>query len=235
MQENIEQYKKITLKDLKKDFECQSFLKITELQLEVLGYTEHGNRHASIVANWTGDILRETGTATMREINLGELAGYLHDVGNAVNRNNHAQSGAILAYNLLLKKGLNPNDAAEIMLAIGNHDEGQGTPVSKISAALIIADKADVHKSRVRRTKIVNSENKYLQDIHDRVNSAAENSYLKFNPENKEITLNIKIDTAICAVMDYFEIYFSRMSFCRKAAAFLNCKFGLVINNVKLL
>ena len=231
----IIQDKKITLKDLKKDLEFQAFLNITELQLEALGYTEHGNRHASIVANWTGDILREIGGSTEREINLGELAGYLHDIGNAVNRNIHAQSGAILAYDLLIKKGLNPKDAAEIMLAIGNHDEVQGTPVSRISAALIIADKADVHKSRVRRNKVINFENKYIQDIHDRVNSAAENSYLKFDPELREITLNIKIDTAICAVMDYFEIYFSRMSFCRKAAAFLHCKFGIVINGVKLL
>lgn len=224
----------ITLKDLKKDPEVQALINVTELQLEVLGYTEHSNRHLSIVANWTGDILRDIGCSE-REINLGEMAGYLHDIGNAVHRSQHAQSGAILAYHLLTKKGLSYTDAAEIMLAIGNHDEGQGTPVSKISAALIIADKADVHKSRVRRSKIKNFENKYIQDIHDRVNTAAENSYLKYNPDNKEITLNITINTDICSVMDYFEIYFSRMSFSRKAAGFLNCKFGLLINNIKLL
>ena len=224
----------ITLKDLKKDPEVQALINVTELQLEVLGYTEHSNRHLSIVANWTGDILRNLG-ASEREINLGEMAGYLHDIGNAVHRNQHAQSGAILAYEILAKRGLEYKDAAEIMLAIGNHDEGQGTPVSKISAALIIADKADVHKSRVRRSKVKNIDNKHIQDIHDRVNMAAENSYLKFEPETREISLNININTQICSVMDYFEIYFSRMSFSRKAAAFLDCKFGLIINNNKLL
>lgn len=233
MQDKTLQFKKVTLKDLKKDAELQALINVSERQLEALGYTEHGNRHLSIVANWTGDVLRDI-DSTEHEINMGELAGYLHDIGNVVNRNIHAQTGAVLAYDLLLRKGLDPNDAAEIMLAIGNHDESQGTPVSKISAALIIADKADVHKSRVRRNKIINYENKYIQDIHDRVNTAAENSFLKYSSVSKEITLNIIINTDICSVMDYFEIYFSRMSFCRKAAAFLHCKFGLIINGVKL-
>jgi len=225
----------LTVKDLKKDPEVQALINVTELQLEVLGYTEHSNRHLSIVANWTGDILRYI-NATPREINLGELAGYLHDIGNAVHRNQHAQSGAMLAYQLLTKNGLAFEDAAEIMLAIGNHDEDKGTPVSKISAALIIADKADVHKSRVRKNRALQSGmiNKYLQDIHDRVNTAAENSFLQYNNGN-EIILNLTINTNICSVTDYFEIYFSRTSFSRSAAQFINCKFGLVINGVKLL
>ncbi|MCL1901246.1 MAG: HD domain-containing protein [Firmicutes bacterium] len=226
----------LTVKDLKNDPEVQALINVTELQLEVLGYTEHSNRHLSIVSNWTGDVLRFV-NATPREINLGELAGYLHDIGNAVHRNQHAQSGAMLAYQLLTKNGLGFEDAAEIMLAIGNHDEDKGTPVSKISAALIIADKADVHKSRVRkiRTSQSGSVNKYLQDIHDRVNTAAENSFLLYNSNDNEIVLNLTINTNICTVMDYFEIYFSRTSFSRSAAQFLKCKFGLIINGVRLL
>lgn len=225
----------LTVKDLKKDPEVQALINVTELQLEVLGYTEHSNRHLSIVSNWTGDVLRFI-KATPREINLGEIAGYLHDIGNAVHRNQHAQSGAMLAYQILTKNGLCFEDAAEIMLAIGNHDEEKGTPVSKISAALIIADKADVHKSRVRKNRASQSGmiNKYLQEIHDRVNTAAENSFLQYNNDN-EIVLYLTINTSICTVMDYFEIYFSRTSFSRSAAQFLKCKFGLVINGVKLL
>ncbi len=224
----------ITLKELKNDREVQQLIKVTEVELEVLGFTEHSNRHLSIVANWAGELLRKLG-ATEHEIYLAEIAGYLHDIGNAVNRYDHSQSGAILAYMMLTRRGMDYGDAAEIMLAIGNHDEASGEPVSKVSAALILADKSDVHKSRVRKNKV---HNLATNDIHDRVNLAAESSYLSVDTVEsgeKIITLNITIDTKICSVMDYFEIYFNRMKLCKRAAAFLGCKFSLKINNVELL
>ena len=227
----------ITIKDLKKDAEVSALINVTEKQLEVLGFTEHSQRHLSIVSHWAGDILRAIG-APEREVNLGEIAGYLHDLGNAVNRVDHAQSGAILAYNILVRLGLSFEDASDIMLAIGNHDEEHGIPVSRISAALIIADKSDVHKSRVRRNKmpslLVGKEG-HITDIHDRVNYAAESSHLTTNFKNKTILLDIVINTEICPVMDYFEIYFNRMKLCRRAAEFLGLTFSLVINNVVML
>jgi hypothetical protein len=224
----------LTVKDLKKDAEISALINITEEQLEVLGFTEHSVRHLSIVSNWAGFILKEI-DADEREINLAEIAGYLHDIGNSVNRNDHAQSGAIFAYNLLIKRGMSYRDASEIMMAIGNHDEEYGFPVSRISAALIIADKSDVHKSRVRRTKmpnILSQKDKFITDIHDRVNYAAESSRLLVDKTNKIIKLDIAINTNLCPVIDYFEIYFNRMSLCRRAAEFLGMRFSLVINNV---
>lgn len=222
----------ITVKELKKNREVQALLSVTERQLEVLGFTEHSNRHVSIVSNWAGDILRATG-ADERTVNLGEIAGYIHDIGNAINRNDHAQSGAILAYNILTKLGMDCDDAAEVMMAIGNHDEGQGQPVSVVSSALIIADKSDVHRSRVRRNKLIKGIS--INDIHDRVNYAAESSHLEFDKKNKIILLNIVIDTEICPVMDYFEIYYGRMKLCRRAAEYMGWTFSLKINQSVLL
>lgn len=222
----------ITIKELKKDPEIQALISVTEQQLEALGFTEHSNRHVSIVSNWTGDILREVG-ADERQINLGEIAGYVHDIGNAINRYDHAQSGALLSYRILVNMGMSFEDAAEIMMAIGNHDEGQGQPVSVISAALIIADKSDVHRSRVRKNKFKSVVN--LSDIHDRVNYAAESSHLTFDHDKKIIELRITIDTELCPVMDYFEIYYGRMKLCRRAAEYLGWTFSLNINNTKLM
>jgi metal-dependent HD superfamily phosphatase/phosphodiesterase len=229
--------KTLTLKEIKKDPEILAFINVTEKQLEVLGFTEHSARHLSIVANWAGYIMREI-NATQREVNLAEIAGYLHDLGNSVNRNDHAQSGAMLAYNYLTRKGMDYEDAAEIMMAIGNHDEDHGIPVSRICAALILADKSDVHISRLRRSKmpnILSQKEKYITDIHDRVNYAAESSKLIVDNDNKIIRLNITINTKICPVIDYFEIYFSRMNLCRRAAEFLKMNFSLVINDVVML
>ena len=155
----------------------------------------------------------------------------MHDIGNCINRADHAQSGAILAYNILKRLGCDLQSCAEIMMAIGNHDEKYGQPVSDISSALIIADKADVHKSRVKKP----IDNVFTANIHDRVNLAAERSYLSVDRAAASITLNIEIDTQICSVMDYFEIYFGRMQLCRRAAEFLNSRFSLVINGVSLL
>ncbi len=207
-------------------------MSIAESQIEALGFTEHSVRHSSIVSKWAGEILDSIG-AEQRRVELAQIAGYLHDIGNSVNREDHAQSGALLAYNILTRMGMPYKEAAEIMMAIGNHDEQQGLPVSDITAALIIADKADVHKSRVR-TNITRMSMGNL-NIHDRVNLAAEKSFVHVDEKTNEIILNITINTDLCPVMDYFEIYFKRMQLCRRAADFLDRKFGLMINNVRLL
>lgn len=215
---------------LRRDSEVEAIMEMSEKQIEALGFTEHSRRHAGIVSKWSGEILRTLGKDENR-IRLAEVAGYLHDIGNCINRKDHAQSGAILAYKIVTRLGMPFSDAAEIMMAIGNHDEQYGQPVSDISSALIIADKADVHKSRVKNT--INDV--FKANIHDRVNLAAERSFVKVEDEGKTIALHIEIDTAICSVMDYFEIYFGRMQLSRKAAEFLGCRFALVINGVALL
>ena len=207
-------------------------MSIAESQIEALGFTEHSVRHSSIVSKWAGEILSAIG-AEQRRVELVQIAGYLHDIGNSVNREDHAQSGALLAYNILTRMGMPYKEAAEIMMAIGNHDEQQGLPVSDLTAALIIADKADVHKSRVR-SNITRMSMGNL-NIHDRVNLAAEKSFVCADESTKEIVLNITINTDLCPVMDYFEIYFKRMQLCRRAADFLERKFVLIINNVRLI
>ena len=220
----------IEMGTLRRDAEVEAIMEMSEKQIEALGFTEHSRRHAGIVSKWSGELLRELGKDESR-IRLAEIAGYLHDIGNCINRKDHAQSGAILAYKILTRLGMPFSDAAEIMMAIGNHDEQYGQPVSDVSSALIIADKADVHKSRVKNT--INDV--FKANIHDRVNLAAERSFVKVEDGGKTIALHIEIDTAICSVMDYFEIYFGRMQLSRKAAEFLACKFSLVINGVALL
>ncbi len=214
---------------LRSDKEVEAIMRMSERTIEALGYTEHSRRHSSIVSKWSGELLRALGKEEDR-VRLAEIAGYLHDIGNCINRQDHAMSGAVLAYSIVTRLGLTHEQAAEVMAAIGNHDEQFGLPVSDISAALILADKADVHKSRVKK----NIENVLHANIHDRVNLAAERSYLEADRERATITLFIEIDTAICSVMDYFEIYFARMRLCRRAAEFLGCKFSLVINGTSL-
>ena len=220
----------IEMGTLRRDAEVEAIMEMSEKQIEALGFTEHSRRHAGIVSKWSGELLRELGKDESR-IRLAEIAGYLHDIGNCIIRKDHAQSGAILAYKILTRLGMPFSDAAEIMMAIGNHDEQYGQPVSDVSSALIIADKADVHKSRVKNT--INDV--FKANIHDRVNLAAERSFVKVEDGGKTIALHIEIDTAICSVMDYFEIYFGRMQLSRKPADFLGCKFSLVINGVALL
>ena len=214
----------ISVKEVKKNEEVDAVMKIAQQQIENIGYTEHSVRHASIVSKRAGELLKKTG-GKEREIALAEIAGYLHDIGNAINRSEHAQTGALLAYKILTGMGMDYLSAAEIMMAIGNHDEEKGLPVSKISAALIIADKADVHKSRVKKGKMSRPD-----DIHDRVNLAAESSFISVDEEKKRIAIEITINTKMCQVMDYFEIYHKRMQLCRRAAAFLGYEFGLIIN-----
>lgn len=220
----------LSMETLKGDEEVEAIMMMSERSIEALGFTEHSRRHSTIVSKWSGEILRALGKDET-VIRLGEIAGYLHDIGNCINRQDHAMSGAVLAYSILTRLGLSFHHASEVMAAIGNHDEQFGLPVSEISAALIIADKADVHKSRVKK----NIENVLRANIHDRVNLASEKSYIRTDKDEGTITLFIEIDTSICSVMDYFEIYFTRMQLCRRAAQFLGCKFSLIINGSSLI
>ena len=218
----------ITLEDVKKNEEVESFIKASQKQLNALGYTEHSYRHIGIVSARTGEILRKLGYDE-RTIQLGEIAGYLHDIGNCVNRVDHAHSGAILAYNILKEMGMPAEERTEIVMAIGNHDEETGTAVSDISAALILADKSDVHRDRVTNT------NMSTFDIHDRVNYAVTDANLEIDAEERKVKLNLTIDTQICPVLDYFQIFMDRTMMSKYAAKFLHIWFELVINGTKLL
>lgn len=219
----------LTFDDVVKDEEINILIKAADRQLVELGYTEHGYRHIGITSRIAGEILTELGYPE-KTIELAKIAGFMHDIGNAINREDHAHSGAILAYNLLTKKGMSYEDAAEIMIAIGNHDERTGSPVSPITAALIIADKSDVHRTRVR-----NGDENSRFDIHDRVNYAVEDANILIDKENKKVILQLKIDTNICPVIKYFEIFLDRMLMSKKAAHYLNIWFGLEINGATLL
>ena len=192
------------------------------------GYTEHSYRHIGIVSKRAGDILKDLGYDE-RTVELTRIAGYMHDIGNCVNRVDHAHSGAILSYNLLKDMGMNVKERTEIMMAIGNHDENTGTAISDISAALILADKSDVARSRVSKNNIATF------DIHDKVNYAVTNAELKLDSENRRIRLNLTIDTKLCPVLDYFEIFMDRTMMSKYAAKYLKIWFELVINNTKLL
>ena len=218
----------ITLEDVKKNEEVESFIKASQKQLNALGYTEHSYRHIGIVSKRTEEILRKLGYDE-RTIELGKIAGYLHDIGNCVNRVDHAHTGAILTYNILKEMGMPANERTEIMMAIGNHDENTGTAVSNISAALILADKSDVHRDRVVNT------NMSTFDIHDRVNYAVTDAQLEVDEKTRTVTLNLTIDTQICPVLDYFEIFMDRTMMSKYAAKFLHIWFELVINGTKLL
>lgn len=216
----------LTIKDIQKSEEVKVLLQASSIQMDSLGYTEHSFRHCRLVSNKCGEILEKL-NEDEHSVELARIAGYIHDIGNAVNRNNHAMSGAILAYNLLIRLGMNFDDASTVMMAIANHDEGDGVPVNRIAAALILSDKADVHRSRVR--------NRIPEtfDIHDRVNYAATKSTLEV--VGNKAKLEIEIDTTICPVMDYFEIFLHRMKLCRNAANFLELTFELYINHSQLL
>ena len=218
----------ITLEDVKNNEEVQAFVNASQKQLKALGYTEHSNRHIGIVSKRTEEILTKLGYDE-HTIELGKIAGYLHDIGNCVNRVDHAHSGAILAYNILKEMGMPAPDITEIVMAIGNHDEGTGTAVSAISAALILADKSDVHRDRVINT------NMSTFDIHDRVNYAVTNAELEVDEKAKKVILKLTIDTKICPVLDYFQIFMDRTMMSKYAAKYLQIWFELVINGTKLL
>lgn len=211
----------MTFKEITNNSTIQAFIRQADEALNAMGYTEHSFQHVTKVALSAGKILEELNFSD-HDIELAKIAGYLHDIGNIVNRENHAQSGAIMAFKML--ESMNPEDVAVIVSAIGNHDEGTGYPVNSIAAALILADKSDVRRSRVRNHDIASF------DIHDRVNYSVKEAKLVINDEKTAITLYLDIDTAYGSIMDYFEIFLNRMIMCRKAAEALKLKFSLVIN-----
>jgi len=217
----------LTFKDIVKDPEVVVLVAEADRQLAVLGYTEHGPRHARLVAKNARAVLVAL-QAEERLTEMAAIAGYLHDIGNVVNRERHERTSALLARDILLRRGMDYPETAQIMAAIGNHDENSSNPVSDVSAALILADKADVHKSRVRNPEFIKF------DIHDRVNYAAKRSALTVRGEARSITFDLTIDTNIAPVMEYFEIFLSRMVISRRAADFLKCHFELVINGTRL-
>ena len=203
--------------------EIKTYIKQADASLAVMGYTEHSFAHTTKCAEVAGQLLKDLGYED-RDIELAKIAAYMHDIGNVINRADHAQSGAVMAFRLLEKMGMPAEDIATIITAIGNHDEKTAFPVNAVAAALIIADKTDVRRSRVRRKRTIHT------DIHDRVNYAVEKADLKLDTENKTITLCLTIDTKISAVMEYFEIFIERMLLCRKATDYFGFSFKLNIN-----
>ena len=218
----------ITLEEIKKDHAIKTYITRADESLIALGYTEHSFAHVTRVASVAKYILETLGYSE-REVELAQIAGYLHDIGNLVNRIDHAQSGALMAFRLLEQMGAEPEEIATIVTAIGNHDESTAFPVNPVAAALILADKTDVRRTRVRNTDPA------TWDIHDRVNSAVSYSRVLINPEKKEVELSLHIDTTICSVTDYFEIFLARMILCRKAAEKLGLRFSLRINGQRLM
>ena len=218
----------ITLEDVKGNEEVEELILAAQRQLDVLGYTEHAHRHLGIVSERAGKILETLGYDEDR-VRLAQIAGYLHDIGNAVNRTDHAHTGAILADRILKDMGMGIRERTEIMMAIGNHDEGSGTAVSDISAAIILADKSDAHRSRVSKT------NMSLFDKHDRVNYAVTDANLRINKDERKIILDLTIDTKMCPVLDYFEIFMDRTMMSKHAAKYLGLWFEVVINDTNLL
>ena len=218
----------VTFEDVKNNPEIQELISGAQKQLNALGYTEHAQRHVSIVSHRAGEILQTLGYDEHR-VELAKIAGYMHDIGNGVNRVDHAHSGAILSYTILKDMGMDIKDRLDIMSAIGNHDESTGTAVSDISAALILADKSDVHRDRVVNQNLTRFE------IHDRVNYAVTDANLKIDGTNRRVTLDLTIDTNICPVLDYFEIFMERTMMSKYAAKYLQVWFELVINGTRLL
>lgn len=218
----------ITVKDLVRNEYVEQLIECGNDMLGVLGFTEHSKVHATRVSTIAGRILEQLGYEE-RQIELARMAGYIHDIGNAVNRNDHAHSGAILAFQILKELGMDPVETAAIVGAIGNHDEKTGTAFDPISAALVLADKTDVRRNRVRNKDMSTF------DIHDRVNYAAKSAELTVDVERKVVHLDIQLDDEISSVLDYFEIFMDRMLMCRRAAEILNTKFKLTANGSKVL
>lgn len=218
---------KITFEDVKYNEAIKTYIRKADESLIALGYTEHSFAHVTKVAEMASDLLLTLGY-TKREAELAKIAGYLHDIGNVINRIDHAQSGAVMAFRILDNMGADPEDIATIITAIGNHDELTAYPVNAVAAALILADKTDVRYTRVRN-------NDYASfDIHDRVNYSVKESKVTYK-KDEDIKLELTIDTEVCAVMDYFEIFLNRMILCRKAAEKLGLTFKLVINGQTLI
>ena len=217
-----------TLDDVRRDTEVRAFITKADRNLDVLGYTEHSERHATIVAETARQVLVDLGRPA-RTAELAAIAGYLHDMGNAITRLDHGIGSALLARDVLSRLGMAIDEYTEVMAAIGNHEEEYGEPVSDVAAAVILADKSDVDRSRVRNP------DPHTFDIHDRVNLASQKAALVVDAAARTITLRLTIDVSLSQVMDYFEIFLSRMIMCRRAAIFLGCDFGLIINDARLL
>jgi len=217
----------VTFDSVRENPRVKIYVRKSDEALAEIGYTEHGERHVGLVAHIGYNILKRLGYPE-RDAELAAIAGYLHDVGNTVNRENHAQTGAVMAMQLLTEMGMPDLEIVRVMGAIGNHHENDGDPVSPVAAAVILADKSDVHRTRVRNPDMIKF------DIHDRVNYAVEKSFLNVNEGDKQITLELTIDTGISQVMEYFEIFMTRMLACRKAAKFLGTAFGLTVNGNRL-
>ena len=218
----------MTYQEIKKNEEVRAYLKKGNDNLGVLGYTDHSEAHCTVVAERAGLILKKL-EYPEETIELAKIAGFMHDIGNAVNRSRHAEYGAILANEFLKGTDLSLEDRIMIMSAIGNHDESTGGATDPVSAALIIADKTDVRRNRVR------DKDRAAFDIHDRVNYAVTEAKLKINKEKKLISLNLQIDESICTMYEYFDIFLGRMMMCRGAAEILNMKFRLTANGSKVL
>ncbi len=218
----------LTYNTIKNDPAICEYIKSADASLQTLGYTEHSFAHVGKVAATVEYILSALDYPE-HDIELGKIAAFMHDIGNLVNRLEHSQSGAVMAFRILDKMGMPPSDIATVVTAIGNHDEGTGVPVNHIAAALILADKSDVRRSRVRNHDLSTF------DIHDRVNFSVVSSELTVKKESKTITLDLEIDTKYASVMEYFEIFLTRMILCRKAAENLGLQFHLSANNQMLL
>jgi len=219
---------KITFTDIKNSHEIRTYIKQADASLAAMGFTEHSFAHATKCAEVAGNLLKDLGYYEY-EVELAKIAAYMHDIGNVINRADHAQSGAVMAFRILDKMGMPAEDVAAVITAIGNHDEKTAFPVNAVAAALIIADKTDVRRSRVRNKETIYS------DIHDRVNYAVEKAELELDNDSKALALYLTIDTEISAVMDYFEIFMERMLLCRRAADFLGLSFKLNINGSSIM
>ena len=218
----------LTYEEIKNSKAIQTYIIRADESLGALGYTEHSFPHVMHVAETAGYILQTMGY-DMRTVELAKIAGYLHDIGNLVNRKDHSQSGAVMAWSILNDMGCDPAEVATIVTAIGNHDEGTGVPVNAVAAAMFLADKADVRRSRVR------NKDQSTFDIHDRVNYSVQNSSLTISQDKSSVTLDLTVDTQYGSVMEYFEIFMQRMILCRKAAEKLGLQFKLIINEQQLI
>ena len=219
---------RVTYEDVKRSAEIRTYITQADASLIALGFTEHSFAHVTRCAEVAGDLLEELGYDE-HQIELCKIAAYMHDIGNVVNRHDHNVSGATMAFRILDNMGMEPEDVAAVITAIGHHDDATAFPVNAIAAALILADKTDVRRSRVRNRETINF------DIHDRVNYAVERSEVSLDRDSKTFTLSLSINTEFCAVMDYFEIFLERMLLCRRAAERLGLTFKLDINGLALL
>ena len=218
----------LTYEKIKQSEAIKTYITRADESLGALGFTEHSFSHVIHVAETAGYILETLGFDG-RTVELAKIASYLHDIGNLVNRRDHSQSGAVMAWSILNDMGCDPGEMATIVTAIGNHDEGTGVPVNAVAAAMILADKSDVRRSRVRNQDISTF------DIHDRVNYSVKKSILKINEEKTLVKLKLTVDTKYGSVMDYFEIFMQRMILCRKAAEKLGLQFKLIINEQQVI